>query len=59
MKAEECIMVGNDVEEDMIARELGMDVFLLTDCLLNRKNRDNSQYPQGGFDELMKYLMRK
>ena len=56
VKAEECIMVGNDADEDMVARELGMDVFLLTDCLLNRKNREISQYPQGGFDKLMEYL---
>ena len=26
---EDCLMVGNDVSEDMIARELGMQVFLL------------------------------
>lgn len=56
LKAENCIMVGNDVDEDMVASELGMDVFLLTDCLLNRKNKDISQYPQGGFEELLTYL---
>lgn len=56
VKAEECIMVGNDVDEDMVARELGMDVFLLTDCLLNRGNKDISQYSQGGFEELLEHL---
>ena len=50
------MMVGNDVSEDMIARELGMDVFLLTDCLLNRENKDISAYPNGGFEELLAYL---
>lgn len=49
-------MVGNDVTEDMIARELGMQVFLLTDCLINRKEKDISVYPNGGFDELMNYV---
>lgn len=57
VKAEDCIMVGNDVDEDMVAKELGMEVFLLTDCLLNRKNKDISQYPQGGLEELAKYLL--
>ena len=51
-----CLMVGNDVTEDMIARELGMQVFLLTDCLINRKEKDISVYPNGGFDELMNYV---
>jgi len=53
---EECLMVGNDVEEDMIARELGMEVFLLTDCLISRNETDISQYPNGGFDELIAFL---
>lgn len=53
---EECLMIGNDVEEDMMARELGMEVFLLTPCLINRKNKDISCYPQGGFDELLSFI---
>ena len=53
---EECVMVGNDVGEDMIAEKLGMKVFLLTDCLINRKNEDISKYPHGGFDELKVFL---
>ena len=56
LKPEECLMVGNDVDEDMIAGTLGMKVFLLTDCLLNRKNKDISGYPQGGFPELAEYI---
>ena len=51
-----CLMVGNDVEEDMVAKDLGMDVFLLTDCLINKPNADISVYPHGGFDELKDYL---
>ena len=53
---EECVMVGNDVGEDMIAEKLGMKVFLLTDCLINKKNEDISKYPHGGFDELKVFL---
>lgn len=52
VRAEECMMVGNDVEEDMMTAEMGMRVFLLTPCLINRQGRDISAYPQGGFDEL-------
>ena len=51
----ECLMVGNDVEEDAAAEKLGMRVFLLTDCLINKKGKDISGYPHGGFKELTEY----
>ena len=50
---QECLMIGNDVTEDMMTRELGMQVYLLTPCLINKAGRDLSDYPQGGFDELL------
>ena len=53
---EECLMVGNDVGEDMVARTLGMDVFLVTDCLINRRGEDISAYPHGTFADLIDYL---
>ena len=56
LKPNECVMVGNDAQEDMIAEELGIKVFLLTDNLLNPKNLDISKYPQGSFEELNSYL---
>lgn len=33
----QCLMVGNDVDEDMCVLSLGMSGYLLTDCLINRK----------------------
>lgn len=53
---EECLMVGNDVTEDLIAETLGMKVFLLTDCIINKEGRDVSRFPQGSFDELLAYI---
>ena len=35
----QCLMVGNDVEEDMCAADLGMQVHLITDYLIDRKNK--------------------
>ena len=55
---EECLMVGNDVEEDMVAATLGMQVFLLTDCLINKYGKDISQFPNGGFNALLEYIQR-
>lgn len=52
----ECLMVGNDVGEDMIAEDLGMQVFLLPAYLINKNNKDISRYPQGNFDDLKKFI---
>ena len=53
---EECLMVGNDVLDDMVAEQLGMKVFLLTDCLINKENKDISKYPSGSFENLITYI---
>lgn len=53
---EECLMVGNDVGEDMIAKETGMKVFLITDCLINRNEKDISEYPSGNFEDLTAFI---
>ena len=56
VSAEDCLMVGNDVDEDMIAREVGADVFLITGCVLNRNGKDIDAYPHGDFDSLSAYI---
>ena len=53
---EECLMIGNDTLDDMIAESLGIHVFLLTDCLVNRQNKDIDAYPHGDVSRLMEYL---
>jgi FMN phosphatase YigB (HAD superfamily) len=56
-KPEECVMVGNDFDEDLVpTKALGMQVFLVTDCLINKNNQDISKYPQGDFAALIAYL---
>lgn len=55
VSAEECLMVGNDVGEDMIAKELGMQVFLIPACIINKAGKDVSAFPQGSFAELIDY----
>ena len=56
MEAENCLMVGNDVGEDMVAENLGMKVFLLTDCMINKDNIDITRYSHGTFDDLKKHI---
>ena len=53
---EECLMVGNDVSEDMVAEKIGMKVFLLTDCLINKEKKDVEVYPNGDFVKLKEYI---
>ncbi|WP_411681504.1 HAD family hydrolase [Clostridium thailandense] len=35
-KPEDCIMVGNDVQEDLVSKKLGLKTYLITDNLLHR-----------------------
>ena len=59
VRPESCIMVGNDVDEDILpAREVGMKTFLLTHSLLNRKNRSLEGMEWGGFGELKEFLLK-
>lgn len=55
----ECMMVGNDAEEDMAAEKTGMDVFLITRNLINKKNTDINRYRHGNFDDLLKLFLKE
>lgn len=56
MRGSDCLMVGNDMTEDTAAAQLGMEVFLITDCLINKERRDVNAWPHGGFDELVRFV---
>lgn len=53
---EKCVMVGNDVKEDMCALQLGMNAFLLNDYVINEDGVDNSQYKQYSFQDLTEFI---
>lgn len=55
-RPEECLMVGNDVGEDMVVEALGMQAFLLTDCLINTQKKDITAYPHGSFEQLLSII---
>ena len=52
----QCLMVGNDATEDLAAETLGMKVFLVTNCLINKEGKDLSRYPKGDLDALLYYI---
>lgn len=49
---EECLMIGNDVEEDLAAAKIGMKTYLVTDCLINAKGMDFNADYTGTLQEL-------
>ena len=56
-RPEETLMVGNDVEEDMSAKKVGLDTYLVTDCLVNRKNEDISAYKHGTMKDFYQFCL--
>ena len=56
LSEEQCIMVGNDTRDDMVAKNIGIDVYLVTDCLINTSGEDISLYKNGSFTELYNYI---
>lgn len=56
LNASECLMIGNDVLDDMVAKSANIETFLLTDCLINKNNEDINNYNNGNFEDLFKFL---
>jgi FMN phosphatase YigB (HAD superfamily) len=56
LQPEECMVVGNDVSEDMCAAKLKMKTFLLTDCLINSRKADITGLRQGSLRDLYEYI---
>lgn len=54
----DCMMVGNDVGEDMCTFRLGMKTYLLTDCLIHNGATDILDMAQGDFNQLLEYIKK-
>ena len=52
----ECLMVGNDVEEDLAIQELGVKTFLVTDTMENRKDLPVRTEYRGSLKELLDHV---
>ncbi len=55
LEPSECLMVGNDVDDDMSAENVGMKVYLLTEYLINRRNVDIKNYNYGTLESLVAF----
>lgn len=54
----ECLMIGNNVTEDMAAAQTGMSVFLVPEFLENPNELDYSEFMQGTLDEAVGYALK-
>lgn len=52
----ECMMVGNDVQEDGILEKIGIPVYLVNDYLLNRNNQKITTFDMTDSDAFLKYV---
>ncbi len=57
IKPEECVMIGNSVQDDMAAARAGLKVFLVPEWLENPAEEDHSALPQGTLDEAAEYVL--
>ena len=48
---EECLMIGNNVAEDMVAAEVGVKTYLVTGFVENPANADTSVFEQGTLED--------
>ncbi len=56
LEPSECLMVGNDVAEDLSIRSLGVKTYLVTDTMENKKNLPIDTEYMGTLDELLKFI---
>lgn len=53
---DECMMVGNDAEEDLAAGNLGITTYLITNHLLNRKKLDYKADYEGTYEDYLQFV---
>ncbi|MCT4597982.1 MAG: HAD family hydrolase [Vallitalea sp.] len=53
---QDCIMVGNDVQEDLVASELGIKTFLIEDYIINRNEAEICCNYKGSYKDLYNYI---
>lgn len=58
LQPSECLMIGNNVTEDMAAAQAGIRVFLVPEFLENPNAADYSVFPQGTLDEAVEYALK-
>ncbi len=55
-KPEQCIMVGNDVQEDIIVSKLGIKTFLITNHIINRSKDEIKSDYMGTYSDFYNFV---
>jgi len=55
---EECIMVGNDIFDDLPASNLGIETYLITDCLVNKYELPNTADYTGDYKSFYEFVKK-
>lgn len=53
---EQCLMVGNDVQEDMIISQLGVETYLITNHLIHRNKEPIQSSHQGTYQDFFNFI---
>jgi len=56
LKAADCLMIGNDAQEDMVVADLGIKTYLVTDFLIDRNEDEKKIHWQGTMEELLNHF---
>lgn len=57
-KPSECLMVGNHMKEDMIAKELGIQTYLINNHLIGDLSKDENVDHQGEYTDFFDYIKK-
>lgn len=55
-KPGECLMVGNDTVEDLVAKNIGIKTYLIKDNILNKNDKSYVTDYEGNYEEFYKFV---
>ncbi|MDX9871031.1 MAG: HAD family hydrolase [Clostridia bacterium] len=56
---EDCWMIGNDTGEDLVASQLGLKTYLVTDYLIERENASFVPQGRGSLSDLLEFVRKE
>ena len=56
LKVEDCLMVGNDIEEDMVVAKMGMDHYLITDHVMQDESIPDFVKRSGDYNNFLEFV---
>lgn len=57
-KPEQCMMVGNDVQEDIIARDIGIETFLIKNYMIHRTKEAIKSTYEGNYEDFYDFVKK-